>query len=230
MKLLSIAIVSIALAIAPTAGAQAGPPDRFPLEDGKAGRIDGRPAVFARYVGQTQDKVQGASAAIRASEMLGTRVANHRGDRLGWIAGLLLDTRPRGQHFALLSVEDGGKEKRFVYPLNAFRRGGAGLLLDVPERNLEAAPGYQNRQWPAPEARSGDRYVRARDVLGRPVQDTLGKRVGRMEDMVLDLASARTESVLIDFAEGGILPMPAHTVRLDPRGGATLHPDSQRRS
>lgn len=173
-----------------------------------------------------------AQTVAQASELLGSHVASSAdGERLGWIAGLLLDSLPRGQHYAILSVRDrDGDDKRFAYPVNALRRGEQGLLLDVPQRNLDASPGYQQRGWPSPRVRAGERYVRARDVIGAEVRDALGKAAGTIEDIVLDLGDGRARAFLVRFPDGRTLPLPAHDVRLSPHGGATLQPDSQRRS
>ena len=179
----------------------------------------------------SQESSASAEGALRAGELLGSEVATRQGEALGRIAGLLIDTRPRGQHYALLSYRgDDGLEKRFAYPVNALRRDGNLLKLPVAQRNLAESPGYLDGRWPAREARSGERYVHARQVIGKPVLDPLGRQVGVLRDASISLDTARTQVFMIDFADGGVLPMPAHAVRLSPAGPVILNPDSNRRS
>ena len=184
--------------------------------------------------GATATAEEPSPGEIQASALVGSPVANVDGKRLGAIAGVLLDSRPLGQHYALLSMRaDDGEEKRFAYPVNAFRRAGAdaSLVLNVPLHNLEVSPGYQDgRGWPSPEVREGDRYVRARDVIGKAVVDPLGNRVGTLEDVALDLQTGRMRYATIHFAGGGRLPVAGHAIRLSPGGPSVLDPDSQRRS
>lgn len=164
---------------------------------------------------------------IRATELIGKPVITPRAERLGEIAGLLLDTRRRGVHYALLATPEG--DERFAYPLNAFRRGGAELVLDVRPENLAIAPGYRGRSWPDMEYRSADRYIRAARLLGRQIDDPLGNRVGDLQDLVVSLGTGATAYYLVDFEDGGVLPMPEHAVRLHTDRAPTLEIDADRR-
>ena len=168
---------------------------------------------------------------VKASALIGAPVVSPQGARLGMVAGVLLDARPRGVHYVLLSVEGrAGGEKRFAYPLNALRREGEALVINVSPRNLAQSPGYQGRNWPDLRYRSGEDFVRDAELLGRRVVDPLGNEVGDVHDFVLSLRTGHTQSVLVNFAEGGVLPMPAHAVEVAPGRAPVLKPDDARRA
>jgi sporulation protein YlmC with PRC-barrel domain len=157
---------------------------------------------------------------IRARELIGTPVAGPNGESLGEISDLLLDVRDAGVNYVLLA--SGGEEgRRFVYPLDAFRRSGAGLTL---EGEFEwRAP------WPGVERRD---YVRADELLGRAVEDRIGNTVGRLQDVVVNLHSGRTRQFLVAFFDqpGGPLALPASLVRLQAKGNPVLHAEPNRRT
>jgi hypothetical protein len=46
----------------------------------------------------------------------------------------------------------------------------------------------------------------------------------------VSLDTARTRWALVDFRDGGVLPVPAHALRLAPDRPPTLDPDGHRRS
>lgn len=170
------------------------------------------------------------AAAIRATELLGRPVTTPRGERLGEIEGLLVDVRRGGIHYAILAHPQAGEgADLFAYPLNAFRHGGKQLVLDALPENLRIAPGFENRNWPDPTYRSGQRYVRADALLGRKLIDPLGNAVGTVDDLVLGLDTGRTHAVMVDFAEGGVLPIPPHGVLLRTEGDPVLDMDGTRR-
>ena len=178
----------------------------------------------------------GASDAseMRVTSTIGAAVETPQGVPLGTIAGVLLDSRRGGVHYALLArqaPDSASGEKLFAYPLNALRRGGGeALLLDALASNLSIAPGYQGRSWPDPQWRDGERYVRAREILGSPVVDPLGNRVGRVVDMVIHLGTGATRHMMVEFADGGTLPLPPHALPLRTDGPLVLDADSSRRS
>jgi sporulation protein YlmC with PRC-barrel domain len=164
-------------------------------------------------------------ADMLASEVIGKPVRTPQGKALGEIAGLLLHTRPNGVHYAQLAYRDAaGEEKRFAYPLNAFRRAGEALVLNVPPTHLEKSDERR--------LESDERYVAATAVLGRGVDDRLGNTIGRLDDVLVNLESGRTRSFLITFADqpGATLPLSAHLVRLQAEGNLILHADPDRRA
>ena len=178
--------------------------------------------------------VAAEASELRVSTTIGKAVETPQGVPLGTISGVLLDSRRGGVHYALLARQAPGSapgEKLFAYPLNALRLGGGdALLLDALASNLSIAPGYQGRSWPDPQWRDGERYVRAREILGAPVVDPLGNRVGRLIDMVIHLGTGATRQMMVEFADGGTLPLPPHALPLRTDGPLVLDVDSSRRS
>jgi sporulation protein YlmC with PRC-barrel domain len=157
---------------------------------------------------------------VPARELIGVPVAGTDGEPLGELVNLVLDVRDGGLHYALLSSTD-GEHRRFVYPLNAFRRTGAGLVLkDAPERRAPLA------------GLEGGDYVRAARLFGRPVEDHIGNTVGRLEDVIVNLYSGRSRQFLVAFFDqpGGPLALPASLVRLQAKGNPVLHAGPNRRT
>lgn len=164
-------------------------------------------------------------ADIRASEVIAKPVRTPQGKPLGEIVGLLLATQPNGVHYAQLAYRDAeGAHKRFAYPLNAFGRVEGAFVLNVPPVHLEKSEEFR--------LHDREHYVEAGAVLGRPVDDQLGNTVGRLDDVVVNLASGRTRSFLIAFDEqaGAVLPLSAHLLQLQAIGNPILHADPDRRA
>jgi len=169
---------------------------------------------------------------MRASELRGTPVTTLAGASLGTVAGVLVDVRPRGVHYALVEVPPtpDAPSKRFAYPVSALRPTPDAVLLNARPENLHLAPGYEGLTWPDPQFRDASRYVRAVKLLGSDATDELGNPVGRVEDVVISLRSGATERVLVDFDDAQTLSLPPHSVQLIPGGGAIVAADSSRRS
>jgi sporulation protein YlmC with PRC-barrel domain len=189
-------------------------------------------AVSSGGAALAQGAAAGASqpADYRASALLGTQVVTPRSEPLGWIEALLLDVRPNGIHYAVLTVGAGEAKKRFAYPLNAFRPAGNLLALNVQPERLAGLPGYGRHAWPAPEQRTGQRYVRAARVIGGGLIDPLGNGIGKVTDIVLDVNTGHTRYYAVEFQAGERLPIAPHDLRLSPERPPTLIADSHRRS
>ena len=163
---------------------------------------------------------------LPVSELRGMSVAMPHGGASGTVAAVLLDVRPRGVHYAIVKVRQrDGAAKRFAYPLNALHPAPDTVLFNTPPETLHVAPGFDARTVPG-----GERYIPAANLLGSPVEDRLGNRVGRIADLVASVRTGGTASVLVDFDDGQTLSLPAHAVHLEPRGGAVVVTDSSRRA
>ena len=150
------------------------------------------------------------------------------GERLGEIAGVLIDSRPRGVHFLVLETPRGAY---FAYPVSDLRRASGRLLLDASPTRLELKPGFEGRRWPDPQYRI-ERYERASALLGRAAEDPLGNAVGALRDVAIDLETGRTLYVLVEFVEedNAVLPLAPHLVRLRPGENPVVTGRSHRRS
>jgi sporulation protein YlmC with PRC-barrel domain len=170
----------------------------------------------------------GVSAEVRASELVGREVRATAGERLGDIAAVLIDSRPRGAHFVVLAAPGG---ERFGIPVSDLHREGDGLRLDVPPRHLELIPGFEGRRWPDAEHRI-ERYERASALLGRAAEDPLGNAVGTLRDVAIDLDTGRTRYFLVEFAaeNNAVLPLAPHLVRLRPGENPVVTGRPHRRS
>lgn len=159
--------------------------------------------------------------ALHASELIGERVAGRDGETLGEITELRLDTRWAGAHYIELARGEGSEASSFAYPVNALRRVDGALQLNVPGERLDQLPGFS-----LPEVR----YVAARGLLGRAVDDALGNRAGTLVDVVIDAQSGQTRYFVVEFDEQGErLTLPSHNLRLQPGGNPVLRAARTRR-
>ena len=170
-------------------------------------------ALVCAPLGANAQSPAGATPGeARASELLGRPVHAAAGERLGEIAVLLLDSRPRGVHLVMLETAGG---ERVAYPVSALRRE-AGRLLLAETRTAH----------PQPEGR----YQHASKLLGRPAEDPLGNAIGKVRDIAVSLDSGRTSYVLVEFsAEAALLPLAPHFVRLRPGANPVVTGDPHRR-
>jgi hypothetical protein len=97
-----------------------------------------------------------AEPETRASELVGRTVHAPAGERLGDIAAVLIDSRPRGVHLVVLETPAG---ERSAYPASALRREAGWLLLgDGAQAHAKG---------------TDSRYERASSLLGRAAEDPL---------------------------------------------------------
>lgn len=204
-------------------------PARVTLRMGRTGQA----TVFVPAKGSAAPQARlvsspGVSAEVRASELVGREVHAAAGERLGDIAAVLIDSRPRGAHFVVLEAPGG---ERFGIPVSDLRREAGGLVLDVPPRHLELIPGFEGRRWPDAEHRI-ERYERASALLGRAAEDPLGNAVGALRDVAIDLDTGRTRYFLVEFAgeDNAVLPLAPHLVRLRPGENPVVTGRPHRRS
>jgi sporulation protein YlmC with PRC-barrel domain len=131
---------------------------------------------------------------IRASELIGKKVANKEGQSLGEVEDLAIDVRSGRIPHVILSfggVADLG-DKLFVFPVNAFTRDKVmdRLVLNVERNALKESRGFDRDSWPFdPPLR------RASDLRGANVKDSAGQAAGEIEDLEVNLASGRIERV-----------------------------------
>lgn len=159
---------------------------------------------------------QTAPPAVTPGELIGERVVGRQGEVIGEIAGIRLDVRDDGVHFIELQRE----AQSFAYPMNALRRAGGVLHLNVAAGRLDELPG---NTLPA-------RYVPAQRVIGGAVDDALGNRAGTLVDLGIDPQSGRTSYYLVEFEPSGErLKLPAHNLRLQQQGNPVLRAARTRR-
>jgi len=93
------------------------------------------------------------STPLRASDIIGTNVANAEGDGLGTIKDIVLD--PLTFKVAYVVMASGGffrmSGKLFAMPFRLFKYDAkrAQYILDLSKQQLEEAPGFDPERWPS---------------------------------------------------------------------------------
>ena len=89
---------------------------------------------------------------LSASTLTGNKVVNGRGENLGDIKDLMVDTSTGKVEYAVLSFGGflGMGDKLFAVPMTAMRLDKADktFVLDVSKKHLEKAPGFDKDKWP----------------------------------------------------------------------------------
>ena len=209
----------------------------------------GMPLAFSTWAAEGDKSVEQSAAAtnairlMRASKLIGRNVENPQGENLGEIKDLVIDANNERVFYAIL--EFGGflglGEKLFAYPVRAFNRssGNDKLVLDVEKEKLKAAPGFARDKWPnwLTYGKQVDRYygetvklkalpnqklIRASELIGKDVDDRVGKDVGEIDDIVLNMNSGKIHYAVLEFDQSWnlndkliALPMRAFTYVAD---------------
>ncbi|NIM39882.1 MAG: hypothetical protein GTN84_01785 [Hydrogenophaga sp.] len=185
-----------------------------------------------------------AALDMRASRIVGMDVHNMQGRDLGEINDLMIDVNNQRVHYAILGFGGfmGLGEKLFAYPVRSLRSSGDRLLLDVRQDVLERAPGFERANWPdwndtryreqvdrhfgpgvaLERPRHAQRLMRASDLIGMDVNGLQGDDAGEVEDLVVNLGSAKVRYAVLDFdeawsADDRMVPLPLATLRLPAR-------------
>jgi sporulation protein YlmC with PRC-barrel domain len=169
-------------------------------------------------------------------------VRNPQGENLGKIEDLVLDVGSQRVRYAVLSFGGalGFGDKLFAYPINAFRGAPDAdtLILNVDKERLRKAPGFDAGRWPdwsqrgyrsevdryfgtsgTPKAPSGQRLVRASELIGKDVDDASGRDAGEVEDVVINIGQGRVHFVVLDFdkawsPDDKLLPMGMNALKM----------------
>ncbi|WP_446811366.1 PRC-barrel domain-containing protein [Methylomonas sp. 2BW1-5-20] len=104
-----------------------------------------------------------ANSPVKASNIIGTPIANPKGESLGDIKEVVID--PNSGRVAYAVVSFGGflsmGEKLFAIPFSAFEYNLSKnqYILDVSKERLEKAPGFDADHWPSMEDEQWNRDV-----------------------------------------------------------------------
>jgi sporulation protein YlmC with PRC-barrel domain len=183
--------------------------------------------AFSAVAGQSDKAVEQSSAAakafrlMRASQLTGKNVENAQGENLGEIKDLVIDVNNERVFYAIL--EFGGflglGEKLFAYPVRAFNHTSANtdkLVLNVDKAKLKAAPGFARDKWPdwltyrkqvdqyygdtvKLNPLSNQKLIRAKELIGKDVDDRVGKDMGEIDDLVVDMNSGKIHYAVLEF-------------------------------
>ncbi len=187
----------------------------------------GMPLAFSTAAAEGDKAVEQSSAAakafrlMRASQLIGKNVENSQGENLGEIKDLVIDVNNERVFYAIL--EFGGflglGEKLFAYPVRAFNQTSADtdkLVLNVDKDKLKAAPGFARDSWPdwlaygkqvdnyhgetvKLKAIPNQKLVRASELIGKDVDDRVGKDMGEIDDLVVNMTSGRIHYAVLEF-------------------------------
>ncbi len=169
----------------------------------------------------------------KASDLIGKNVENTRGENLGEVQDLAIDPERGRIVYAVLSFGGflGMGEKWFAVPIGALTLPDHAkhFVLAVEKDRLKTASGFEKDRWPA----MGDttwgqgihefyqqrpywmddggtvtanlRIQKASEIMGRPVQNDRGEKVGELKDLVIDPDRGRIAYAVLSF--GGFLGM-----------------------
>jgi sporulation protein YlmC with PRC-barrel domain len=135
------------------------------------------------------------SPVVRASELIGTRVVDAQGERLGEIKDVVFDTRNGKILHVTIALGHGflgigKKEAAFSTAQLVFRNDA--VMLDIPDEALRATAAFDDPTWPA---------MRASQLIQREVQDRLRRDSGEIVDLLVDLAERRVAHALVDVRD-----------------------------
>ena len=191
------------------------------------------PAAAADKVPASSAKGSSAGATVdkatwldmRASELIGKRVADRQGKALGRIEDLILD--PKGGRIPHVILSFGGRvgEKLFVFPVNAFIRdeNRDRIVLSAEREQLADSAGFERSNWPFQPP-----LTRASELRGKNVKDAAGKPAGEIEDVVVNLGNGTVRGVILaqDGRKGDepklTLPLAAFSIPPERGGEVTL--------
>lgn len=184
---------------------------------------------------------------MRASELIGKNVVNSKGDGLGEIKDLVVDTTSGKVQYAVISFGGflGMGDKLFAYPLEKFERVGerGRLVLNVDKEKMKSAPGFDDKSWPnfttatyrgevdkfygTESAPANVRFARATQILKGDIKDGANKDIGDIEDMVVTLPSGRVSYVVLEFdrawnPDNKLVAMPMKALRSEDGDGTDL--------
>lgn len=182
---------------------------------------------------------------MRASKMIGARVDNAKGEKLGKIEDVIIDIDNGRAQYAVLSFGGmlglGGKQ--FAIPVSRLGSGKDGdrLVLNVNKEQLKDAPGFEPDKRPnfseetyrgavdrfffkeetMRHTPAGARLVQADELIGKKVNDRAGHQAGKIEDLVVNFNSGRAYAVMnVDQAmtgKGKLVPLPLNALSLPSR-------------
>jgi sporulation protein YlmC with PRC-barrel domain len=212
-----------------------------------AGEADKRAATGTVATGKNATASATASVQqMRASDLIGKNVMNPKGDGLGEIKDLVIDTTNGRVQYAVIAMGGflGVGDKMFAYPLERFERTSerGKLVLNVDKEKMKAAPGFDDKNWPnfgtatyrgevdkfygtksAPTAR----FVRASQVLKGDVKDRSNNDIGDIEDMVVSLPNGQVRYVVLEFdrawnPNNKLVAMPIKALKSEDADGTDL--------
>jgi sporulation protein YlmC with PRC-barrel domain len=183
-----------------------------------AGDADKRAATATPPANATAKSTSTSVQQMRASELIVKNVTNAKGERLGEIKDLVVDTTNGHVQYAVIGLGGflGVGDKLFAYPLERFARTSerGKLVLNVDKDKMKSAPGFDDKSWPnfgtasyrgqvdkfyGTKSAETARFARASQILKADVKDRSNNDIGDIEDMVVSLPAGRVSYVVLEF-------------------------------
>jgi sporulation protein YlmC with PRC-barrel domain len=184
---------------------------------------------------------------MRVSELIGKNVANPKGEGVGEIKDLVIDTASGKVQYAVISFGGflGMGDKLFAYPLEKFERTTerGKLVLNVDKEKMKSAPGFEDKNWPnfstaayrgevdkfygTRSTQTNARFARATQILKGDVKDRSNKDIGDIEDVVVSLPTGQVSYVVLEFDRAWnpndkLVAMPMKALRSEDGDGSDL--------
>ncbi|MBL9187862.1 MAG: PRC-barrel domain-containing protein [Opitutaceae bacterium] len=172
-------------------------------------------------------------ATLKASDLIGMKIENAQGDKIGEVEELAVDLRS-GSVVQLIvssgSILSGG-ERHVAVPPGQIRYGdkNQSLRFDITPERLKAAPAFAMSQWSefyeSDRVNQSDRYFgsetagdrraatnsrteagrvhKATKIMGSAVRNLQDEKIGSVDDLVIDLPAGRVVAVVV--SSGGFL-------------------------
>lgn len=109
-------------------------------------------AVFAASAADPSYAARDKSGVLKAGDVIGKKVVDTEGKKLGDIKELVLDPERGGIQYAVLDFGGflGIGDKYFAVPWGALKMSAdqKAFVLDISKRDLKKAPGFDKSNWP----------------------------------------------------------------------------------
>lgn len=144
-----------------------------------------------------------AARDMLATELIGSPVVDAHGEALGHIEDLIFGRDGDEGNYAVLSLDPrlGFEPKLYTYPLRGLHPGHDRLTLEDGRRELLP---LALRQYDANAFIAEQKFVHASRMIGEPLE----RRAGKVEDLVVDLASGQLRHVVAQI-DGKRITLPA---------------------
>ncbi len=211
-----------------------------------AGDADKRASSVTPATSATAKSTSTSVQQMRASDLIGKNVTTPKGERLGEIKDLVVDTTNGHVQYAVIGMGGflGVGDKLFAYPLERFERTTerGKLVLNVDKDKMKSAPGFDDKSWPnfgtatyrgqvdkfyGTKSSETARFARATQILKGDVKDRSNNDIGDIEDMVVSLPTGQVKYVVLEFdrawnPDNKLVAMPIKALKSEDGDGTDL--------
>jgi sporulation protein YlmC with PRC-barrel domain len=189
-------------------------------QGGSTGGSASAPTASAPAASSKQQSTGKIYRAARASEVIGMSVRNEKGDNIGQIDDLIVNMKTGDVRYAMLRFDPGilSGEKLFAVPTTELRMATDrdDLVYKMSRERLERAAVERkdwtdtwlddpdrlarlDKNWGVKPPSSGELAHRASDLIGKDVESRAGDRIGKVEELVIDMAKQKVHYAVLEF-------------------------------